>query len=279
MERQEQFIEKILKIFTNSGFGIEKFDGDTYDIIDRTIIGKAKVGSIKVLDSGDISIKLGGEAKKHGKFNELMKSTSFKARPTFNVASVAKIVKSMLDDYKKAKKEIYKESYSQYETPATITRDLLEEAIDSYLMKVALLKESTDVEENYADLLTFVADKLDLTEDACEAKYGEVLDLTLNYDETRFNKAMDKLFEETEIKNAFKKFLQENKEMDLMSEIENDKTLKAYRNTDLYKKLDEETKYRKLWKYIVGTHGAKFSMSEDLDDICKTLAHKDNENF
>jgi hypothetical protein len=276
--RQSQFITKILQIFTNTGFGVEKFDDGTYDIIDRSIIGKAKIGSIKILGSGEISIKLGGESKNRGKFAALMKKTSFKAKPTNNVATVAAIVKNMLIEYKKAKKEIYKESYEQYRVPQ-ITRDTLEGAIDSYLTKVALLKESTDIEENYADLLTFVADKLSLTEDACEAKYGDILDLTLNYDETKFNKAMDKLFEETELKNEFRTFLHENKENDLMAEIKADKALKALRNTDYYKNLDENDKYRKLWKYIVGTHGSKFSMSEDLEDICKTLAHEDDENF
>ena len=276
--RQSQFITKILQIFTNTGFGVEKFDDGTYDIIDRSIIGKAKIGSIKILGSGEISIKLGGESKSRGKFAALMKKTSFKAKPTNNVATVAAIVKNMLIEYKKAKKEIYKESYEQYIVPQ-ITRDTLEGAIDSYLTKVALLKESTDIEENYADLLTFVADKLSLTEDACEAKYGDILDLTLNYDETKFNKAMDKLFEETELKNEFRTFLHENKENDLMAEIKADKALKALRNTDYYKNLDENDKYRKLWKYIVGTHGSKFSMSEDLEDICKTLAHEDDENF
>jgi hypothetical protein len=276
--RQSQFITKILQIFTNTGFGVEKFDDGTYDIIDRSIIGKAKIGSIKILGSGEISIKLGGESKNRGKFAALMKKTSFKAKPTNNVATVAAIVKNMLIEYKKAKKEIYKESYEQYIVPQ-ITRDTLEGAIDSYLTKVALLKESTDIEENYADLLTFVADKLSLTEDACEAKYGDILDLTLNYDETKFNKAMDKLFEETELKNEFRTFLHENKENDLMAEIKADKALKALRNTDYYKNLDENDKYRKLWKYIVGTHGSKFSMSEDLEDICKTLAHEDDENF
>ena len=276
--RQSQFITKILQIFTNTGFGVEKFDDGTYDIIDRSIIGKAKIGSIKILGSGEISIKLGGESKNRGKFAALMKKTSFKAKPTNNVATVAAIVKNMLIEYKKAKKEIYKESYEQYIVPQ-ITRDTLEGAIDSYLTKVALLKESTDIEENYADLLTFVADKLSLTEDACEAKYGDILDLILNYDETKFNKAMDKLFEETELKNEFRTFLHENKENDLMAEIKADKALKALRNTDYYKNLDENDKYRKLWKYIVGTHGSKFSMSEDLEDICKTLAHEDDENF
>jgi hypothetical protein len=43
--------------------------------------------------------------------------------------------------------------------------------------------------------------------------------------------------------------------------------------------LEEDDKYRKLWKYIVGTHGSKFSQSEDLEDICRTLAHEDDENF
>jgi hypothetical protein len=276
--RQSQFITKILQIFTNTGFGIEKFDDGTYDIIDRSIIGKAKIGSIKVLGSGEISIKLGGESKNRGKFSSLMKKTSFKAKPTNNVATVAAIVKNMLVDYKKAKKEIYKESYEQYIVPQ-ITRDTLEGAIDSYLAHVAVLKESTDIEENYVDLLTFVADKLSLTEDACEAKYGDILYLTLNYDETKFNKAMDKLFEETELKSEFRTFLQESKETDLMNEIKSDKALKALRNTDYYKNLDENDKYRKLWKYIVGTHGSKFSASEDLEDICKTLAHEDDENF
>lgn len=276
--RQSQFITKILQIFTNTGFGIEKFDDGTYDIIDRSIIGKAKIGSIKVLGSGEISIKLGGESKNRGKFASLMKKTSFKAKPTNNVATVAAIVKNMLAEYKKAKKEIYKESYEQYIVPQ-ITRDTLENAIDSYLAQVAVLKESTDIEENYVDLLTFVSDKLSLTEDACEAKYGDILYLTLNYDETKFNKAMDKLFEETELKNEFRTFLQESKDIDLMNEIKSDKALKALRNTDYYKNLDKNDKYRKLWKYIVGTHGSKFSASEDLEDICKTLAHEDDENF
>ena len=37
-----------------------------------------------------------------------MKHTSLKAKPTANVATVARMVKDMLSDYKKAKKEIIK---------------------------------------------------------------------------------------------------------------------------------------------------------------------------
>jgi hypothetical protein len=81
------------------------------------------------------------------------------------------------------------------------------------------------------------------------------------------------------LKDDFRKFLKEAEEDDLMAEIKGDRALKALRNTDYYKNLDEDDKYRKLWKYIVGTHGSKFSMSEDLEDICKTLAHEDDENF
>ena len=73
-----------------------------------------------------------------------------------------------------------------------------------------------------------------------------------------------------------KNYAEEN---DLLTEIKNDRALKALRNTDYYKNLEEEDKYRKLWKYIVGTHGSKFSQSEDLEDVCRTLAHEDNENF
>ena len=278
--RYLQFIDKILKIFTDAGFGIEKFDEGTSDIIDRTIIGKAKIGSVKILDNGIISVKLGGEAKKHGKFNQIMKSTSFKAKPTQNIASVAKIVKEMLSDYKKAKKEIYKESYSQYTIPAEITREKLVDSIDSYLMKVSLIKEKMDVEENYADLLTFVADKLNLTEDACEAKFGDILNLTLDYDETKFKNLLDSTFGENEIKSDFRKFLKESKNTELKEMILEDKALRrALRNTDSYKNLTEEGKYRKLWQYIVDAYGSKFTMSEELEDICREIAHFDDENF
>ena len=43
---ENKFISKILPIFIGSGYGVEKFDDTTYDIIDRSIIGKAKIGSI-----------------------------------------------------------------------------------------------------------------------------------------------------------------------------------------------------------------------------------------
>ena len=46
--KNNKFISKILPIFLNAGSGVEKFDDTTYDIIDRSIIGQAKIGSIKV---------------------------------------------------------------------------------------------------------------------------------------------------------------------------------------------------------------------------------------
>lgn len=276
-DRQSQFVTKILKIFMDAGFGVEEFDEDTYDIIDRSIIGKAKVGSIKVLGDGEISVKLGGEVKKRGKFATYMNKTSFKANPSNNLATVGAIVKDLLADYKKAKKEIYREAYSKFEVPA-ITRDILEDAIDSYLLHVTSLKESLGIHENRADLLTYVSDRLNLTEDACEARYGDVLDLTLDYDEAKFNKAMDDLFEETELKASFRNFLKESKGADLMAEIESDKALKSLRKTDYYKGLDEEGKYRKLWKYVVREYGSKISRNEDLEDICDTLVREDDGN-
>lgn len=277
--RHIQFIEKILRIFTNGGFGVEKFNEKTYDIIDRSIIGKAKIGSIKVLDNGEISIKLGGEAKHHSKFHLLMKNTSIKANPSHNLASVAKQVKDMLFNYKSAKKEIYKESYENLSKNiiVEVTRDDLEDAIDKYLDKVS--ENSDNLTYTYADLLTFVSDELRLTEDECEAKYGEVLNLVLDYDEDKYINSMDKIFEEYEIKADFRKFLKENKIDDLMADIKSDRALKALRETPAYKNTDEEGKYRKLWKYIVGTHGNKFSQTEDLEDICRKIAEEDEDIF
>mgnify|MGYP003289312817 CR=1 FL=1 len=275
--RHIQFIDKILKIFTNGGFGVEKFDDKTYDIIDRSIIGKAKIGSIKILDNGDISIKLGGEAKKHAKFNSIMKHTSLKAKPIHNVATVAKMVKDMLADYKSAKKIVYKESYETLSKNmlVEVTRDELEDAIDDYLT----LTETNEIKVNYADLLTFVSDKLNITEDECEAKYGDVLNLSIDYDEDKYINTMDSIFAESEIKADFRKFLKENKIDDLMAEIKTDSALRRFRETPAYKNTDEEGKYRKLWKYIVGTYGSKFSQTEDLEDICRKIAAEDEDIF
>ena len=243
---ENKFISKILPIFINSGFGVEKFDDTTYDIIDRSIIGKAKIGSIKVLDSGDLSVKIGGEAKKHSKFTTLMKNTSFKAKPINNAATVGKIVKNMLSEYKKAKKVIYQESYNELsKVGCDITRAMLERAVDDYIYRLEL----NENEINRADLLTFVSDKLMLTEDECEAKFGEILDVCLNYDEAVYNNLVNEAFKESELKNDFRKFLKEStKKEDLAREIKEDRVLRRLRETDAYKNLDEEGKYRKLQK-------------------------------
>ncbi len=277
MEAKNKFISKILPIFINAGFGIEKFDDTTYDIIDRTIIGKAKIGSIKVLENGDLSVKLGGETKKHAKFASMMKNNSIKAKPIYNAATVGKMVKNMISDYKSAKKVIYNESYKQLAKNmiVEVTRDELEDAIDSYLEKLV----ENDIEPTKADLLTYVSDKLGLNEDECEAKFGDVLDLTLDYEEDKYINAMDRIFEESEIKSDFRKFLQENTITDLALEIKEDRTLRRLRDTEAYKNLDEEGKYRKLQKYVLNTHGSRFSNTEDLDEICHQIAAEDEDSF
>lgn len=269
---ENKFISKILPIFINSGFGVEKFDDTTYDIIDRSIIGKAKIGSIKVLDSGDLSVKIGGEAKKHSKFTTLMKNTSFKAKPINNAATVGKIVKNMLSEYKKAKKVIYKESYNELSKVCSdITRAMLERAVDDYIYR----SELNENEINRADLLTFVSDKLMLTEDECEAKFGEILDVCLNYDEAVYNNLMNETFKESELKSDFRKFLKEStKKEDLAREIKEDRVLRRLRETDAYKNLDEEGKYRKLQKYVLG-----FSNTDDVIEICQQIASEDEDIF
>ena len=283
---QNKFISKILPIFINAGFGVEKFDDTTYDIIDRSIIGKAKIGSIKVLDNGDLSVKIGGEAKKHYKFNELMKNTSFKAKPINNAATIGKIVKNMLNDYKKAKKIIYKESYENLKTDIIneVSRDGLETAIDSYLRLV----KKNQIEATRADLLTYVSDKLTLNEDECEATFGDVLDLCLDYDENQYNNTISKLYEETDLKSGFRHFvktksdsspIEKNDISDLVKEIKEDKALRRYRETEDYKNLDKEGKFRKLQKYVLNTHGGKFSNTDDLNDVCHEIATEDEEIF
>ena len=274
---ENKFISKILPIFIGSGFGVEKFDDTTYDIIDRSIIGKAKIGSIKILDNGDLSVKIGGEAKKHSKFNAIMKNTSFKAKPINNSATVSKIVKNMLSDYKKAKKIIYQESYNELSKVGNdITRSMLERAVDDYIYRLNL--NENDI--NRADLLTYVSDKLLLTEDECEAKFGEILDVCLNYDEAIYNNLMNETFKESELKSDFRKFLKEStKKEDLAREIKEDKVLRRLRETEAYKNLDVEGKYRKLQKYVLGTHGGKFSNTDDVIEICQQIASEDEEIF
>ena len=272
-----KFISKILPIFIGSGYGVEKFDDTTYDIIDRSIIGKAKIGSIKILDNGDLSVKIGGEAKKHSKFNAIMKNTSFKAKPINNSATVGKIVKNMLSDYKKAKKIIYQESYNELSKVGNdITRVMLERAVDDYIYRLNL----NENEINRADLLTYVSDKLLLTEDECEAKFGEILDVCLNYDEAIYNNLMNETFKESELKSDFRKFLKEStKKEDLAREIKEDKVLRRLRETEAYKNSDVEGKYRKLQKYVLGTHGGKFSNTDDVIEICQQIASEDEEIF
>lgn len=274
---ENKFISKILPIFIGSGYGVEKFDDTTYDIIDRSIIGKAKIGSIKILDNGDLSVKIGGEAKKHSKFNAIMKNTSFKAKPINNSATVGKIVKNMLSDYKKAKKIIYQESYNELSKVGNdITRSMLERAVDDYIYRLNL----NENEINRADLLTYVSDKLLLTEDECEAKFGEILDVCLNYDEAIYNNLMNETFKESELKTDFRKFLKEStKKEDLAREIKEDKVLRRLRETEAYKNLDVEGKYRKLQKYVLGTHGGKFSNTDDVIEICQQIASEDEEIF
>jgi hypothetical protein len=135
-------------------------------------------------------------------------------------------------------------------------------------------------EINRADLLTFVSDKLMLTEDECEAKFGEILDVCLNYDEAVYNNLMNETFKESELKSDFRKFLQEStKKEDLAREIKEDRVLRRLRDTDAYKNLDEEGKYRKLQKYVLGTHGGKFSNTDDVIEICQQIASEDEEIF
>lgn len=280
MKAKNKFIDKILPIFINAGFGIEKFDDTRVDIIDRSIIGKAKIGSVKVLDNGDLSVKLGGEASKHSKFADLMKSTSFKAKPINNVASVGKQVKELVNQYKAAKKNVYKEAYQQIASKllVEVTRDELESAIDDYLNKCI----DNNIKESRSDLLTYVSDTLSLTEDECEVKYGEILDLCLDYDEDTYINTMDRIFKESEIKSDFRRYLNENNVTDTMlTVIKEDRTLRTLRETEAYKNSDEETKALKLMKYVLRTPDimAKFSNTKEIEKICSQIASEDEDNF
>lgn len=279
MDRHTQFTDKIFKIFTNSGFGVEQYDETTFDIIDRTIIGKAKIGSVKVLDNGDISVKLGGEQKKHSKFNSLMNNTSLKAKPTHNVATVAKMVKEMISDYKKAKKVIYKESYKKIidNMLVEVTKPQLEDSIDAYISKV--LKSNGGINANYSDILSFVSESLNIKQDECDAKFGDILAISIDYDETSYNNAIDKVFMESEIKNDFRKYLKESKIEDLENEIRSDTDFRLMRNDSSYKNADVNGKYKKIWQYIVRTYGSKFSNNDELDDICHRISEEDEDRF
>lgn len=280
MKAKNKFIDKILPIFINANFGIEKFDDTTFDIIDRSIIGKAKIGSVKVLEDGNLSVKLGGESSKHKKFLELMKDTSFKANPKWNVATVGKQVKNLVTKYKAAKKTIYKEAYNQITSNllVEVTRDEFESAIDNYLTKCI----DENIKESRADLLTYVSDTLSLTEDECEAKYGEILDLCLDYDEDTYINTMDRIFKESEIKSDFRKYLNETMSAkDILTTVKEDRTLRTLRETESYKNSDEETKAKKLQRYILHTPYLmdKFSNTKEIEEICSQIASEDEDNF
>ena len=58
-----------------------------------------------------------------------------------------------------------------------------------------------------------------------------------------------------------------------------DKVLRRLRETDAYKNTDAEGKYRKIWRYVVQTHGSKFGKNEDLEDLCRQIADEDEDIF
>ena len=53
----------------------------------------------------------------------------------------------------------------------------------------------------------------------------------------------------------------------------------VFRETDAYKNTDAEGKYRKIWRYVVQTHGSKFGKNEDLEDLCRQIADEDEDIF
>jgi hypothetical protein len=90
---------------------------------------------------------------------------------------------------------------------------------------------------------------------------------------------MNRIFEESEIKSDFRNFLNETKMDDLLVTIKEDRVLRRLRDTDSYKNSDEESKYRKIWRYVVQTHGGKFIKNEDLEEICHQIAKEDEDIF
>lgn len=277
--RQETFLNKILKLFTDDGFGVEKFDDNTFDIVDRSVIGsKAKCGSIKITKTGDVSIRLPGESAHKFKFKKMMPNgTSMKVNLLQNVASTAKGVKAMLNDYKKAAKSVY-ESVSINGKGFDITRDELENAISDYFDHVDAMGEE-NVPVCHEDLLTFLSDTLHIPEDELDDKYGNIIDLAIDYDEDKYINAMDKAFFESEIKGEFRNFLKENINVNLTEMIKNDRGYLALRKSHSYYEADEEGKYRILWKYAVSEFGDKFDNEEELSNICHEIASDDEESF
>lgn len=272
MERQQQIINKILHKFTDREFGIEKFDDETFDIIDRTLIGKAKIGSIKITGKGEVSIRLQGESKKQAKFKQLMDKTSLKYKMTANAGTVGMAVQHLITDYKKAKKEIY----SMNESTMTVTRDQLEKVIDDYLFHLEQYGE--DIPASLPDLIAFVANGLNMSEDEVDEKFGNVLSNVINYNEDRYLNAMDKTFFESELKSDFRNFLQESKE-DIITKIRSNREYRAFRNLPVYVDGDEEEKYQRLWRFVVKTFGPEFSNEEELSKVCHEIAKLDEESF
>lgn len=276
--RKQNFLSKILNLFEDAGFGIEKYSDDEYVVVDRSKIGKVDAGSIKIRKNGDVSIRLNGESANRRKFAREMSNTSLNCKLTHNVAQIGKMVKALIKDYKSASKSIYKESTMIREC----TEQELENIIDQYL-DMAMI-HAQDAPVSLPDMEQFVADELGMTLDDVDAKFGCILSAALNNDEDQYIACMDQAFYETNLKKDFAEYWEANKNKKIMKEsaesimadLKADPSLKALRNTIAYQNGDLEYKYRKLWKFAVSEYGRNIADEDEIADVCMQLAEEDD---
>lgn len=164
-----------------------------------------------------------------------------------------------------------------------ITVEQVEDAIDSYLDHVAAF--DGDVPESYEDLLTFVSDKLNVSEDELEAEYQDMLSAAINYDEDSYIGAcdmqrMNDAEFKAELQDSFMKYYNAkmvNEEVceDLYATLMSDTKLNKLRKTPAYIAKDVPGKYQMLWNYAIREYGRSCKDEDTLGDTLEEIANKD----
>lgn len=164
-----------------------------------------------------------------------------------------------------------------------ITIEQVEDAIDSYLDHVANF--NGEIPSSFQDLLTFVADELNVNQDELEAEYGDILSAAINHDEDGYIEAGDahrksKAEYKSELQDSFMQFyknsmMNEDIDEDLYKKLMEDPLLRKVRETPSYIAKDVPGKFHEIWRYAITKYGKHCADEDSLGDTCEQIAMAD----
>lgn len=298
-------LNNVLDIFRSSGFGLEEVDSKTYNIIDISGMSKINCGGIKILKSGEVSVKLG----KSNRHKTNMETRKIKFNMFSHLSSVRKQTKELIRSYNKVKNNNKNEGTMKSKKRKRYLLENERSEIMSLLRDYKSQCYNDDCPYGFYDAINFLTDHLDLSQDVIEYKYGDTISKFIgdtdmrntrrkpgiSESRSRFERTKRRPIRENrsrrnvglkkELKDSFRAFIRKNKTLsesssydfdDITELLMDDDMIIKLRQSSSYLRASEDEKVEKLMRIFERKHKGEFSKSE-LFDACTIIAETDDE--